>query len=62
MTKQVTLTRTVWVKGKGLPKAGVGIGYPGETVTLTSPNGATWFLQHSYRGKPLSIAVVPSTL
>lgn len=61
-TKQVTLNRAVWVKGKGLPKDGICLFGEGERVTLQSDNGSDWYLLGHYKGKPIRVATMLATL
>lgn len=60
-SKKVELTRSVWVKGVGLPKDGICIGGPGVVVTVRTDNGADWYIQGWYRGRKLKIATIPSS-
>lgn len=61
-TRRVTLTRPVYVKGKGLPADGVCLFRDGEEVTLRTDNGREWYLLGSYQGQPIRVATIPSTL
>ena len=61
-TRQITLTRPVSVKGKGLPKNGVFLFSEGETVTAHTDNGHEWYLLGHYKGKSIRVATILSTL
>lgn len=61
-TRTVTLTRPVFVKGKGLPKDGVCLFSDGEEVQLHTDNGSSYYLLGSYKGQPIRVATIPSTL
>jgi hypothetical protein len=60
--RRVTLTRPVWVKGRGLPADGVQLFRAGEEATLVTDNGADWYLLGYHRGHELRVATLPSTL
>ncbi len=62
LRQKVTLSRPVWVKGKGLPRNGVQLFGEGEEVTLESDNGSQWYLLGSYRGKGIRVATIPASL
>lgn len=61
MKRQVTLTRDVWVSGKGIPKGGVCLFTSGEVATIELI-GSQWFLLGSYKGKGIKVATIPSSL
>lgn len=61
-TRQITLTRPVSVKGKGLPKNGVFLFRDGETVTARTDNGRDWYLLGHYKGQTIKVATILSTL
>jgi hypothetical protein len=57
-TKKVTLTRPIWVKGKGLPKDGVPLFSEGEEVIAYTDNGAQWYLKGHYKGREIRVATI----
>lgn len=57
-TKQITLSRPVFVKGKGLPKNGVCLFRDGEEVTAYTDNGSQWYLLGHYRGQEIKVATI----
>lgn len=61
-TRQVTLTRPIFVKGEGLPKDGVCLFNAGETVTAQTDNGSQWYVLGTYRKKQIRVATILSTL
>lgn len=61
-TRRMTLTRSIWVKGKGLPKDGKLMFREGEEVTVHTDNGAEWYLMTSLDGKEIRVATILSTL
>lgn len=61
-TKRVILSRPIFVKGKGLPKAGVCLFSEGEAVTARTENGAEWYLLGHYNKQTIKVAVLPSML
>lgn len=56
--RYVILDRDIWVKGKGLPKAGVCLFREGEEVLAESTNGAQWYLRTFYKGKEIKVATI----
>jgi hypothetical protein len=57
-TKTVTLSRPIWVKGKGLPADGVQLFREGEEVVAHTDNGASWYLVANYRGRTIKVATI----
>lgn len=60
--RKITLTRPIWVKGKGLPKEGEQLFHEGEEVWAHSVNGAEWYIATSYKGREIKVAVVIGAL
>ena len=61
-TTTLVLSRDIWVKGKGLPAAGICLFKEGEEVTLQTDNGAQWYLLGHWHGHEVRVATIPSTL
>lgn len=60
--KQLTLSRPIFVKGRGLPPDGVCLFNQGQIVTVETDNGANWYIRTTYRRREFRVAVMPSTL
>lgn len=60
--RTVTLSRTLWVAGKGLPKGGVCVGCEGCEITVATDNGSAWYTDLCVGKRVVRVAVMPSTL
>lgn len=56
--KKITLTRPIWVKGKGMPKDGVQLFHEGEEVIAYTDNGSQWYLKAHYQGREIKVATI----
>ena len=54
--KVIKLSRPIWVRGKGLPKAGAQLFREGQEVTVHTDNGAEWYIAGYYKGKQIKVA------
>ncbi len=61
-TRQVVLSRPIWVKGQGLPKEGLQMFTEGETATARTDNGHDWYLLAHHKGQPIRVATILPTL
>lgn len=57
-SKKITLSRPIWVKGKGMPKDGVQLFREGQEVTVQTDNGSEWYILGHYRGKIIKVATI----
>jgi hypothetical protein len=55
--RYVTISRPIWVKGKGLPKNGVCLFNQSEKIKVIQRNGCDLLLGN-HRGKPIEVATI----